>query len=52
MKIIEKNQLIDIKGGAISAAYITALIRGLTIIIDLGKSLGTALRRIQLGKLC
>lgn len=46
------EQLKQIEGGAIAASYITALVRGVNTIIELGRSLGTAIRRIQTGKLC
>lgn len=52
MKKIEEGNLKKIKGGGISAAYITAIVRGINTIIDLGRALGTALRRIQTGTLC
>lgn len=52
MKKIEDEQLKLINGGGISASYITALVRGINTIIDLGRALGTVIRRIQTGTLC
>ena len=52
MKIITDSKLLEIEGGGISASYITAIVRGVNSILDLGRSIGTAIRRIQTGKLC
>lgn len=52
MKRLNDNELKEINGGAISAAWLTAIVRGINSILDLGRSIGTALRRIQTGKLC
>lgn len=50
--MLKEEQLKNIKGGAISASFITAIVRGVNTILDLGRSLGTIIRRIQTGKLC
>ena len=52
MKKIKDAKLKQIEGGAISASYLTAIVRGINSILDLGRSIGTAIRRIQTGKLC
>ena len=49
---LSKEELLKIEGGAISAAYITALVRGINSLLDLGRSLGTALRRVISGIKC
>lgn len=49
---LEKQELINIEGGAISASFINALARGLNTILDLGRSVGTAVRRLYSGKIC
>lgn len=51
MQINDKQELLNITGG-ISASYITALVRGINSILELGRSLGTALRRLFSGKIC
>ena len=49
---IGKNELLNISGGAISASYITAIVRGINSLLDLGRSFGTAIRRILSGTIC
>lgn len=49
---ISKNELLNISGGAISASYITAIVRGINSLLDLGRSFGTAIRRILSGTIC
>lgn len=52
MKQLNKQELLQISGGAISGSLINAFIRGINTILDLGRSLGTAIRRIQKGQFC
>lgn len=52
LRVLEKQELLEITGGAISGTMINALVRGFSAIIDLGRSLGTAIRRIQTGQYC
>ncbi len=52
MKILNKQELLMISGGAISGSLINAFIRGINTILDLGRSLGTAIRRIQTKQFC
>lgn len=52
MKELTKQELLEISGGAISASLITALVRGVNALLELGRSLGTAIRRIQTGNFC
>ena len=49
---ITDEKLKQIEGEAISASYLTAIVRGVNAILDLGRSIGTAIRRIQTGNLC
>lgn len=50
---LETNELIKINGGAtLSGSLISSLIRGINSILDLGRSLGTAIRRIFSKKVC
>lgn len=50
---INKENLIKIKGGVkMSAALITSLYKSFTFIFDLGKYMGTAIRRIKTKNLC
>lgn len=50
--MLKKEELKQIEGGAVTAAFITAIIGGIKVVIDLGRSLGTAIRRIQGNNLC
>ena len=46
------EELIQIKGGAISGTIINGIIKAFSIALELGRSLGTALRRYKDKKLC
>ena len=50
--ILNNNQLKEIKGGGISATLINAIVKGLDLLINLGKSLGTTIRHITSGTTC
>lgn len=52
MRVIEKERLCQIYGGAISASLITSLVRAVDGLLDLGRSLGTAIRRLYSGRVC
>lgn len=54
MNKLNKKQLLDIKGGSVtvSASLINAVARAGGILLDLGRSVGTAIRRITTGKTC
>lgn len=50
---LEKQALLQIKGGAsMSASMINAFVRGIDIIMDVGRSLGSAIRRMRDGNVC
>lgn len=49
---LNKQQLLEIDGGGISGTLLSSIIKGVTSIFDLGKSLGTALRRIIGKNIC
>lgn len=51
--MLEKDELLQIVGGvSITGTLINALSRGLTTLMDLGRSLGSALRRAIGGTMC
>ena len=53
MKEINKEYLLQIEGGVnISGAVVTAFTKAFNAIMDIGRSLGTAIRRINSGNLC
>ena len=39
------EELIEVKGGAVSGTIISGIIKAFTVALELGRSLGTALRR-------
>ncbi len=49
---LSDKELLKIKGGAITASLINAIARGISTIADLGRSVGTAIRRLVSGKIC
>ena len=46
------EELKQIEGGAITATWISAFARGINSILELGRSLGSSIRRLQNGRLC
>lgn len=53
MKEIKQKQLNEIVGGVnITGAMINSLVRGINSLLDLGRSLGSAIRRAQSKQLC
>lgn len=52
MKRVKDKELQNIHGGGISASFITAAVRAINSLLDLGRSLGTAVRRIRSGSIC
>lgn len=52
MKVLNEKELINISGGLISGTLINSILKGINIIVDLGRSLGTAIRRLQLNSFC
>ncbi len=50
--IINNEEMINVSGGAISGSMLNAISRGLSTLLDLGRSLGTAIRMIYSGKRC
>jgi len=49
---LNKQELLEIDGGAISGTLVSSIIKGITSIFDLGKSLGTAIRRVITKNIC
>jgi len=52
MKKLNKVEMLNVSGGAISASFINAIARGINTLLDLGRSLGTSIRRSISGKIC
>jgi len=52
MKDLNKEELLNVDGGSISGTLISSLTRGINTLLDMGRSLGTAIRRIGSGNVC
>lgn len=53
MRELNNNELVCIDGGAtISGTLISSLTRGINTLLDMGRSLGTAIRRIGSNNVC
>lgn len=49
---LTKTELCNIVGGAVTASFLNAIARGINVILDLGRSVGSAIRRIGNGTVC
>ena len=51
---LKKEELLNISGGAsiANASFLNALSRAVSTLMDLGRSLGTSIRRSVSGKIC
>lgn len=49
---LNKNELFLVEGGSISGTLISSITRGINTILDLGRSLGNAIRRIGSRNIC
>lgn len=52
MEKLQKQELLNIEGGAISGSFLSSLIKGINSLLELGRSLGTAIRRVYTKKIC
>lgn len=53
MKELSKKELLEVEGGtSINSTLLTALVKGATIFLELGRSLGSAIRRTFNKKSC
>jgi len=52
MKKLEKEEMILVTAGSTSAAWINAMWKGLNIFTDLGRYLGSSIRRAIDGNYC
>ena len=46
------TELINVRGGGLSGTILNGVVKAFTIALELGRSLGTALRRIKSGNTC
>ena len=49
---LNKKELNDIIGGSISGSIISSIVRGGILILELGRSFGSAIRRLLKKKYC
>ncbi len=47
-----KKEMLEIYGGAISGTLFSSIVRGISAMLDLGRSLGSAIRRLTANRLC
>lgn len=51
MKLTKKEQL-KTYGGSVSSTMVNALVKGISLLIDLGRSLGSTIRRASENNMC
>lgn len=50
---LTNKEMMNLYGGAnITGAFLSSIIKGINVILELGRSLGSAIRRGSGGKLC
>ena len=52
VKTLNENELREIDGGSLTGTIINALTSAAKVVLDIGRSLGSALRRISEDKKC
>lgn len=52
MRRLTDDELLSITGGAFSASMLGYIVRGIDSFMDIGRSLGSALRRMKEDNLC
>jgi bacteriocin-like protein len=52
MKQLNKSELNNINGGELSGTFISGIIKGVQILLELGRSFGSAIRRFLLRQYC
>ena len=49
---LNNDELLKITGGSLSSTLINSVVKGISLLIDLGQSLGSTIRRISANKVC
>ncbi len=52
MRELTKNEMKNINGSGLSAALINAINKGILSIVDIGRYLGSSIRRLVNGNMC
>lgn len=50
--ILKKDELITIKGGAISASWLNYITRAISLLFEIGRSIGSSIRRAYTHNYC
>lgn len=51
MKLTKEEQL-NIYGGSVSSTMVNAIVKGISLLIELGRSLGSTIRRVSENNMC
>lgn len=49
---LSKNEQLSIYGGSVSSTMVNAIVKGISLLIDLGRSLGSTIRRASENNFC
>ena len=52
MTDLTNKELMDINGGGVTAAFLQGTAKLITTVYDIGRALGSAIRRISSGNMC
>ena len=52
MNIVSVDEMKKIFGGSITASFLAAFVRGVNSFLDVGRSIGSSVRRLYEGKFC
>ena len=52
MKNLTNDELMNISGGGLTAAFLTATAKLVNTVYDIGRAFGSAIRRISSGNVC
>lgn len=49
---LEKEELLLVQGGGLTGTLISSILKGVETILDLGRNLGSAIRRFKYNNVC
>ena len=53
MNYLNKQELLNVRGGfKLTSSFLNSIVRAANLILELGRSAGSAIRRVQTGKIC
>ena len=52
IKELNSNEIRQIDGGSLSGTLINAITSGMKVVLDIGRSLGSAIRRVKEDNMC